>query len=54
MWSMGLTAGAYRILGEAGATADTLDVAGAYELPQMIRIALRGSPQVRRVHCAGL
>ena len=39
----GLTAGAYRILGEAGATADTLDVAGAYELPQVLRIALRGS-----------
>ena len=39
----GLTAGAYRILGEAGATADTLDVAGAYELPQVIRIALRGT-----------
>jgi len=38
----GLTAGAYRILGEAGATADALDVAGAYELPQAIRIALRG------------
>ena len=39
----GLTAGAYRILGEAGATADTIDVAGAYELPQVIRISLRGS-----------
>lgn len=38
----GLTAGAYRILGEAGATAETLDVAGAYELPQAIRLALRG------------
>ena len=39
----GLTAGAHRILGEAGASSDTLDVAGAYELPQAIRIALRGS-----------
>ena len=38
----GLTAGACRILSEAGATAETLDVAGAYELPQAIRIALRG------------
>jgi 6,7-dimethyl-8-ribityllumazine synthase len=39
----GLTTGANRILAEAGATAETLDVAGAYELPQAIRIALRGS-----------
>jgi 6,7-dimethyl-8-ribityllumazine synthase len=39
----GLSAGAARILAEAGATAETLDVAGAYELPQVIRIALRGS-----------
>lgn len=39
----GLTAGAYRILAEAGGTAETLDVAGAYELPQAIRIALRGN-----------
>lgn len=39
----GLTAGAQRILAEAGATAEVLDVAGAYELPQLIRIALRGS-----------
>ena len=39
----GLTEGANRILGEAGATADTLDVAGAFELPQAIRIALRGN-----------
>ena len=38
----GLTAGACRILSEAGATAEALDVAGAYELPQVIRIALRG------------
>ena len=39
----GLTAGAHRILAEAGATVDALDVAGAYELPQVIRIALRGN-----------
>src|SRR4051794_36040408 len=38
----GLTQGAERILREAGATFDVLDVAGAYELPQVIRIALRG------------
>jgi 6,7-dimethyl-8-ribityllumazine synthase len=39
----GLTEGAGRILREAGATFEVLDVAGAYELPQVIRIALRGS-----------
>jgi 6,7-dimethyl-8-ribityllumazine synthase len=39
----GLTAGAQRILTEARATAEILDVAGAYELPQVIRIALRGN-----------
>jgi 6,7-dimethyl-8-ribityllumazine synthase len=39
----GLTSGAQRILQEAGATAEVLDVAGAYELPQVIRITLRGS-----------
>jgi 6,7-dimethyl-8-ribityllumazine synthase len=38
----GLTIGAHRILDEAGATAEVLDVAGAYELPQGIRLALRG------------
>ena len=38
----GLTDGATRILREAGATFEQLDVAGAYELPQAIRIALRG------------
>jgi 6,7-dimethyl-8-ribityllumazine synthase len=38
----GLTAGAERILREAGATFETLDVAGAFELPQGIRLALRG------------
>ncbi len=39
----GLTTGANRILREAGATAEVMDVAGAFELPQAIRIALRGS-----------
>lgn len=38
----GLTQGAERILRQAGATFETLDVAGAYELPQAIRLALRG------------
>lgn len=39
----GLTAGAMRIMRDCGATAEVLDVAGAYELPQVIRIAMRGS-----------
>ena len=39
----GLTSGANRILQEAGGTSEVLDVAGAFELPQVIRIALRGS-----------
>ncbi len=39
----GLTVGARRILAEARATDEVLDVAGAYELPQAIRLALRGS-----------
>ena len=39
----GLTTGAERILREAGATSEVLDVAGAYELPQAIRLALRGN-----------
>jgi 6,7-dimethyl-8-ribityllumazine synthase len=38
----GLLHGAERILREAGATFEVLDVAGAFELPQAIRIALRG------------
>ncbi len=38
----GMTAGAHRILAEAGATHESLDVAGSFELPQAIRIALRG------------
>lgn len=39
----GLTAGAERILREAGATSETLDIAGAYELPQAMRLAIRGT-----------
>ena len=38
----GMTRGAERILGEAGATHAVLDVAGAFELPQAIRLVLRG------------
>ena len=37
----GLSDGALRILRQAGATHEVLDVAGAFELPQAIRIALR-------------
>ncbi len=39
----GMTQGAERILRDAGATWDTLDIAGAFELAQAIRIALRGT-----------
>jgi 6,7-dimethyl-8-ribityllumazine synthase len=39
----GLTAGAERILRSAGATSEVLDIAGAYELPQAIRLAVRGN-----------
>ena len=39
----GLTTGAARILTEAGATHDVLDIAGAYELPQAVRLAVRGT-----------
>ena len=39
----GLLNGAARILREAGATFDLLDVAGAFELPQVIRLAMRGT-----------
>ena len=39
----GLTAGAMRIMRDGGATAEVLDVAGAFELPQVIRVAMRGS-----------
>jgi 6,7-dimethyl-8-ribityllumazine synthase len=38
----GMTSGAVDLLGAAGATHDIIDVAGAFELPQAIRIALRG------------
>jgi len=38
----GMTEGALAILGEAGATYELLDVAGSFELPQAICIALRG------------
>ncbi len=39
----GLTVGATRILNEINATFEVLDVAGAYELPQVLRLAMRGS-----------
>ncbi len=39
----GMTRGAARILGGAGATHESLDVAGAFELAQAIRIVLRGA-----------
>ena len=39
----GMTIGAERILREAGATFEQLDIAGAFELAQAIRIALRGT-----------
>lgn len=39
----GLTTGAIRILDEAGATHEVLDIAGAYELPQAIRLVVRGT-----------
>ena len=39
----GMTAGAARILGDANAAHHILDVAGAFELAQAIRLALRGS-----------
>ena len=39
----GMTEAALRILTEAGAGHEVLDVAGAFELPQAIRLALRGT-----------
>ncbi len=39
----GLLAGAARILTEAGATHEVLDIAGAYELAQAVRLAVRGT-----------
>lgn len=41
----GMTRGAARILDAAGATHEALDVAGAFELAQAIRIVLRGAGQ---------
>ncbi len=41
----GMTRGAERILAEAGATHEVLDVAGAFELPQAIRLVIRGKTQ---------
>ncbi len=38
----GMTEGALRILGDAGATHEVLDVAGAFELAQAIGMAARG------------
>ena len=38
----GMTEGAVRILRDAGVSYEVVDVAGAFELPQAIRIALRG------------
>ena len=39
----GLLTGAARILNEAGATHEVLDIAGAYELAQAVRLAVRGT-----------
>lgn len=39
----GMTEAAERIMRQSGATYDILDVAGAFELAQAIRIALRGT-----------
>lgn len=39
----GMTAGAQRLLARAGAESDIEDVAGAFELPQAIRIILSGA-----------
>jgi 6,7-dimethyl-8-ribityllumazine synthase len=39
----GLTLGAERVLREGRASFETLDVAGAFELPQAIRLAVRGA-----------
>ncbi len=41
----GMTQGAARILDQAGARSEILDVAGAFELPQAVRLALRGPRQ---------
>ncbi|MGH7154833.1 MAG: 6,7-dimethyl-8-ribityllumazine synthase [Acetobacteraceae bacterium] len=39
----GLTRGAEGVLREGGATFEIVDVAGAFELPQALRLALRGT-----------
>jgi 6,7-dimethyl-8-ribityllumazine synthase len=39
----GMTQSALSLLAQASATHHTIDVAGAYELPQALRIALRGT-----------
>ena len=49
----GLSGGAARILRAAGATFDELDAAGAFELAQAIRIALRGSRKFARFIALG-
>jgi 6,7-dimethyl-8-ribityllumazine synthase len=39
----GLTVGAERIFREANVSSEIIDVAGSYELPQAIRLAVRGT-----------
>ena len=39
----GMTEGAREILAQAGASCEIVDVAGAFELPQALRIAARGT-----------
>ena len=39
----GMTAAAGTVLGSVGAAVRTVDVAGAFELPQALRLALRGN-----------
>ena len=39
----GMTQSAVSLLAQAGATHQSIDVAGAFELPQALRIALRGT-----------
>jgi 6,7-dimethyl-8-ribityllumazine synthase len=41
----GMRRGAERLFVEAGATAETVDVAGAFELPAALRLALRAGPR---------
>jgi 6,7-dimethyl-8-ribityllumazine synthase len=40
----GMRAGAERVFAEAGASVETVDVAGAYELPAALRMALSAPP----------